>query len=654
VINGGRRSRSRAACVEPLPMRPRLALAAATALLLPLAGTALGHGDEHPPAPTGNGFSAGPVKSTAAGPGTASTKKLPDMNKIDPIRYSLKDAVVEGVEVPSRNGIDTIWVDIIRPKTKPGVKVPVIMDASPYFNTLGRGWEGDCKTPTTALSTPTGTPGLGCTKQSPFPEYYDDYFVPRGYAVALMDLRGTRNTSGCQTYGDRDEVFDAVDVVDWIAEQEWSNGKVGLTGGSYDGTIANGVAVEQPISGKHKNAVGAVIPIRAIDRWYDYHFLNGVPSSSHAATPALFTTALAAADNPNSGTPRGAFATAQRKGCIATFGQLTNAGYAPTYQDADAQFWAERDFAKDAAGTKTAFFLIHGLYDFNVKTNNVGQMWAALPPKAPKKLWLLNGDHVDPDEPDSETATAGGKILPFAFQKEYRVATHRWWAQFLKGLPAGALDTPTVEVQGDDGRWLGSRSWPVPSTDQVLGLRADGKAVPGQAPEGSVSWSDEPTGESAPAEQTFVTAPVKKATRLSGQVVFDLAYTLTGPDTTLAVRIDALPPDAEDDDRVGSDVLEGAPEAPFTVSYGWARAAYRGTIEPRGISTPHGPEPVVPGESVRTAFGSLPLDFTLRPGHRLRFTFSSAEGGTLPALTGGEVALQLGKGLSSVRLPIGR
>jgi X-Pro dipeptidyl-peptidase len=93
------------------------------------------------------------------------------------------------------------------------------MDASPYFNTLGRGWQGHCKTPTTRLSTPTGTPGLGCTKQSPFPEYYDDYFVPRGYTVALMDLRGTRNTSGCQTYGDRDEVFDAVDVVDWIADQ---------------------------------------------------------------------------------------------------------------------------------------------------------------------------------------------------------------------------------------------------------------------------------------------------------------------------------------------------------------------------------------------------------------------------------------------------
>jgi X-Pro dipeptidyl-peptidase len=633
-------------------MRTRLALAAATSLLLPLAGVALGHGGEHAPVNVVNGTSTGPVSSVAKAPGTAASRQLPDMAQLDPVRYSLEDAVVEAVEVPSRDGITTIWVDIIRPKTKPGVKVPVIMDASPYYNTVGRGYEGHCKTGTTELSTPVGTPGLGCSAQSAFPEFYDDYFVPRGYAVALMDLRGTRNTGGCQTYGDRDEVLDAVDVVDHLVEQPWSNGKVGLTGGSYDGTIATGVAVEQPISGRHKDAVGAVIPIRAIDRWYDYHFLNGVASSDHAATPALFTTVLAAGDNANSGTPSGVVATAQRKGCIATFGQATNAGYAPVYQEANNDFWSERDFAKDAAGTRTAFFLIHGLYDFNVKTNNVGQMWAALPKKAPKKMWLINGDHVDPDSPDAETT--GGHILPFTFQKEYRSTTHRWWAQFLKGLPAGALDTATVEVQGDDGRWLGSRSWPLASKDQVLGLRADGKAAPGDAPAGSVSWSDEPTGESAPASQSFVTAPVKRATRLSGQVVFDLAYTLTGPDTTLAVRIEDLPPGAADDSTDSDPVLDSAPEDPFTVSYGWARAAYRGTIEPRGLSTPHGPEPVIPGETVRTAFGSLPLDFTVRPGHRLRFTFSASDGGTVAGMTGGEVALQLGKGLSTVRLPIAR
>ena len=53
-------------------------------------------------------------------------------------------------------------------------------------------------------------------------------------------------------------------------------------------------------------------------------------------------------------------------------------------------------------------------------------------------------------------------------------------------------------------------------------------------------------------------------------------------------------------------------------------------------------------------FGSLPLDYTLAPGHRLRFTFSPSEGGTLASDAGGAVSLVTGPGLSNVRLPIAR
>jgi X-Pro dipeptidyl-peptidase len=628
-------------------MRTRLiALAAAATLVVPLVGSSGAHSGHV--LDTSNGTKSGPVRSTAKMPGTASTKKLPDMDKVDPVRYRLKDAVVEHVQVRSRNGIDDIWVDIIRPRTKPGVKVPTIMNASPYYNTLGRGWQGHCKSPHQAG---IGDPGCG-DKHTPFPEHYDDYFVPRGYAVALMDLRGTRNTSGCQVYGDRDEVFDAVDVVDWIADQKWSNGKVGLTGGSYDGTVANGAAVEQPISGRHKNAVAAIIPIRAIDRWYDYHFLNGVPSTGHALTPAGFTAQYAAQDIQNSGTtdPLTPVRIAQRKACIPTLGVAADAGYAPTYQDSTNAHWSERDFVKDAKGTKAAVFIIHGLYDFNVKTNNAGHLWTALPKSAPKKMWLLNGDHVDPDSPDPETAQKGGHVLPFTFQKAYRTAVHRWWAQFLKGVPAGALDTPAVEVQTANGSWQGSRSWPVAGPDQVLSLGSGGKLTSGPSGEGEITYKD--GAGSGAASAVFVGAPAKKATRISGQITFDLAYTLTGTDTNLTVRVDDLPPGADADAPVGDKVLDGdVEEGAFTVTFGFARAAYREEIEPQGLSRPTLPSPVVPGTVTRTTFPSLPMDYVLKKGHRLRFTFGPALGGTLATNTGGDVSIQLA-GQSTVRLPV--
>jgi X-Pro dipeptidyl-peptidase len=138
-----------------------------------------------------------------------------------------------------------------------------------------------------------------------------------------------------------------------------------MTGGSYDGTIAIGAAAEQPMSGRHPDALAAIIPIRAIDRWYDYHYFNGVQSSSHMATPALFTTALPAGDTQNAGTddPLLPVHIVERKACMATMGQLTNAGYASPYQDARSAFWRQRDFTRSAPGFRAATFIIHGLFD---------------------------------------------------------------------------------------------------------------------------------------------------------------------------------------------------------------------------------------------------------------------------------------------------
>ncbi len=622
-------------------MRRRLLIpAVAVALLAP---HAVGHAATPVPATPGNGYPSGPSGTDHAMPGQAA--KLPDLDRLDPVRYRLKDAIVEHAQVTSRDGINRIWVDIIRPRTKPGVKVPTVMDMSPYFNTLGRGWKGDCKTPTAPR--PETLQPL-CASYSPFPEYYDDLLVPRGYAVALMDLRGTRNTSGCQVYGDRVEVEDGVDTVDWIADQPWSNGRVGLTGGSYDGTMATGVGVEQHLIGRHKDAVRAVIPIRAIDRWYDYHFLNGVPSAGHEATPALFTTALATADvqtQSPADDPLVAAEIAERKACVATAGQYTNAGYAPGYQDSRSDFWSRRDYVKDAGTTKTAFFLIHGLYDFNVKTNNLGHIWAALPASTPKKLWLEDADHVDPDTPNPGEATKDGEIFPFTYQRAFREGVHRWWAQYLKGLPAGALESATVEVQQGNGHWLGSRSWPVPGKDQVLRLKTDGK-LGSSSSEGSVSYRDR-----SAKTVSFVGARATTAQRISGEIRFDLRYQLTGTDTSFTVQVDDLPPGARDGAPVTDSTLDGETKGPFTVTYGFARAAYAREIRPRGLSYPSTLAPVVPGSTSTIAFPSLPMDYVLKPGHRLRFTFGAGLGDTETALNAGGLVTILLTG-STIRLPL--
>src|SRR5699024_803644 len=51
---------------------------------------------------------------------------------------------------------------------------------------------------------------------------------------------------------------------------DWSTGKVGMIGKSYDGTLANGAAA-RGIEG-----LETIVPIGAISSWYDYYLYGGI------------------------------------------------------------------------------------------------------------------------------------------------------------------------------------------------------------------------------------------------------------------------------------------------------------------------------------------------------------------------------------------
>lgn len=59
-------------------------------------------------------------------------------------------------------------------------------------------------------------------------------FVDRGYAVVMEDVRGRYESEGV-FHPVRQERDDGDDTLNWIARQPWSNGKIGMIGGSYLG-----------------------------------------------------------------------------------------------------------------------------------------------------------------------------------------------------------------------------------------------------------------------------------------------------------------------------------------------------------------------------------------------------------------------------------
>jgi putative CocE/NonD family hydrolase len=108
------------------------------------------------------------------------------------------------VPVPMRDGV-TLYADVYRPVTDG--KYPVLVSRTPYS-----------------------------TERAPNAYSAAVYFARRGYVFVFQDVRGRHESEGkWEPY--RNEASDGYDTIEWAAKQPWSNGKVGMQGGSYLGHV---------------------------------------------------------------------------------------------------------------------------------------------------------------------------------------------------------------------------------------------------------------------------------------------------------------------------------------------------------------------------------------------------------------------------------
>ena len=70
-------------------------------------------------------------------------------------------------------------------------------------------------------------------------------WVKAGYVFVAQDCRGTRASEGVLApYNNEGQ--DGYDTLEWITQQAWSNGRIGMVGGSYVGAVQWQAAVENP------------------------------------------------------------------------------------------------------------------------------------------------------------------------------------------------------------------------------------------------------------------------------------------------------------------------------------------------------------------------------------------------------------------------
>ena len=97
------------------------------------------------------------------------------------------------------------------------------------------------------------------------------WYATRGYVVVLADSRGRFDSEGDWDPFTPHHKTDGYDLVTWMAAQEWSNGAVGMIGGSYGGWTQWWTASEVP------PALKAIAPqVAPPDQLYNIPYQNGI------------------------------------------------------------------------------------------------------------------------------------------------------------------------------------------------------------------------------------------------------------------------------------------------------------------------------------------------------------------------------------------
>ncbi|HEX8205102.1 MAG TPA: CocE/NonD family hydrolase [Solirubrobacteraceae bacterium] len=327
-----------------------------------------------------------------------------------------------------------LHADVIRPKN--AGKTPVILAIGPYFGHGGS----------------QGAVDYDPTREAPnerFKDLWDEgHIFERGYTMVQVDLRGFGASEGCNDFGGNGEQADVKAAVEWAASQDWSTGKVGMWGKSYDGwTQIMGLAT------KPKGLAAAVIQSPIIDG-YRALYMNGVHyDAGWYATPGLYqnidATPPTIFDTPEyyQGTAKGTDP--------ACYSQ--NIAEQNTTSDKNTPFWQERDLVPRAQGTDVPTLWSHGFLDANTKPNNFLDVFAHQ--TGPRRAWFGQYTHVRPQDKrsDDENMSTTGR-------QGFIDEAMRWMDRYVKGVPAAEAkveEDPAVEVEdGALQRYRAEAFWP--------------------------------------------------------------------------------------------------------------------------------------------------------------------------------------------------
>ncbi|RYF37093.1 MAG: CocE/NonD family hydrolase, partial [Comamonadaceae bacterium] len=481
--------------------------------------------------------------------------------RISPSQYLERRPATHTIGAPTSSYVTMpdgvrLALDVYLPGGDRAERVPTIVVLTPYYRRF-------------KVTAPGAEP-------SPNIAIYRDFFVPRGYALVTVDVRGCGASSGTRDcFRSPRERDDHRRIADWIVQQPWSSGVIGSTGISYLGAAACFLA-----STGHP-AVKAVAPLFAVhDTYSDHVFPGGVKCTTVTENYDALVQAL----------------DLDRREQLAPYPYFNDkryAGPAPVDEDPDGRLLAEaidehhdsfkmRDLAPEFAFREEAashdptlhsgsfspywylgqvpgkvhIYSVSGWYDGSAFANGSIARFLSNP-GADNRLLLGPWDHG--------ARTNGSPWRDAGPQPQFPLLAEvlRFFDQHLAGLDTGLLDEAPVHfhtVRGE--QWQAADTWPPHGGSTRLYLADEAKLEPHAPQEASVASYKvrftTGTGRNSRFERlgalpvvdyygdwdgredrllTFATAPFEHGAELSGHATVQLHVSTSEHDAALHVYL---------------------------------------------------------------------------------------------------------------------
>ena len=533
--------------------------------------------------------------------------------------------------------LDRMHVGVTRPRQTDtqGLKVPVIYVTSPYFaGTAGpvHDFLWDVKQEVGA-DPPERKDAPQIKRRGERPiisKSHVKQWVPRGFAVVHSSSPGTGLSEGCPTVGGDNESLAPKAVIDWLngrapgyttpdgTEQvlaNWSTGKVGMTGTSYNGTL--------PLAAATTGVEGleAIIPIAPNTSYYHYYRSNGLVRSPGGYLGEDIDVLY---DFIHSGNPE------RRDYCDCNVRDKEMAdGFDRATGDYN-EFWAGRDYLNDLGPMKAATLMAHAFNDWNVVPEHSVRIYQALKAKGvPVQAYYHQGGH-------------GGE--PPIKQM------NRWFTRYLHGVENGVEKDPRAWIvrEGDErDKPTAYDDYPNPAASPVslhliAGSPQQGQLspvpVPNQGTETLVDNFSFSGSALAQAEWTnhrliYVTPKLTEAIHLSGTPRITIKLSSSKPAANLSVWLVSLPWNTRRNAKITDNII----------TRGWA--------DPQNHRSLTESKPLVPGRFYEMTFDLQPDDQIIPVGQQIGLLiFSSDREFTLWPTPGTELTIDLEA--TSIELPV--